>query len=263
MWLKEDAFFPTDVEFPHSDRTEEEGNNEPEDEKIKGYPNTLLFGSMVHKMCEWMSEEQSAEDVLAHVLAEPMFSELRDYGEEAVRLVRALWQNTEFIAKLKSSKNTKREWSFLAPLSDSVFLEGVVDLLLEDENGAYHLYDYKTNQVKDIDGDFSESIAIIKENYRLQLQWYALAIEKLLNKPVVSAQLVLVRINQIIEIPLSPEELNSAHKEALSLALSMETGQNIADYGKNTGKHCEYCPYRDICLNESERGIPVENHIPT
>lgn len=76
--------FPT--QWSH---TEEEGNNEPEDEKIKGYPNALLFGSMVHKMCEWMSEEQSAEDVLAHVLAEPMFSELRDYGEEAVRLVRS------------------------------------------------------------------------------------------------------------------------------------------------------------------------------
>ena len=263
MWLQEDVFLPIDVEFPHSDRTEEEGNNDLEEEKMKGYPNALLFGSMVHKMCEWMTEEQSAEDVLALVLAEPMFSELREYGEEAVRLVRRLWQNTEFVAKLKSSRNTKREWSFLAPLSDSVFLEGVVDLLLEDENGFYHLYDYKTNQVKDIDGDFSESIAIIKENYRLQLQWYALAIEKLLNKPVVSAQLVLVRINQVIEIPLSPEVLNSAHKEALSLALSMETGQNIADYGKNTGKHCEYCTYQDICLNESERGIPVENHIPT
>lgn len=264
LWLKDDVFETTQQRIPlDSDRIEEEGNLASNEENKNTYQNPLLFGSLVHRLCELSTPESNPKEILDQVLAEPIFQEMTPQGPEALELVERLMENKEYRAILDKARDLKREWTFLSPLVDGVYLDGVIDLLSEDTQGNLHILDYKTNRVPEDPLLAQTKIAEITENYALQLQWYALAVEQLLNKPVVSAQLALVRANVLCKISCAPSALEQAKIKAQSLAEKMETGKHLLDYEKNVNKHCKQCPYINICLDDNERSNVFENHLPT
>lgn len=264
LWLKEDVFETTQQRLPpDSDRMEEEGNLASDEENKSTYQNPLLFGSLVHRLCELSTPQANLEELLNQVLAEPMFQDMSAQGSDALELVDRLMENKEYRAILDKAKDLKREWTFLSPLVDGIYLDGVIDLLSEDAQGNLHILDYKTNRVPEDPLLAQKRIAEITENYALQLQWYALAVEQLMNKPVVSARLALVRANAICEISCAPRALEQAKTEAQTLAEKMETGKHLSNYAKNVNKHCIQCPYFNICLDDNERSNVFENHLLT
>jgi len=271
LWLREDPFEIGVSHLPlDSDRGEEEGNFHPDEENKSSYQDPLLFGSMVHRICELATLETNLEEVLEQVLAEPVFHDMPEHGDEALKLVKELMENSEYRDVLKKANQVRREWNFLAPIVPGIYLDGVVDLLTEDAQGNLHILDYKTNQVPEDPKLAKNKIAELSESYRLQLQWYAIAVEQLLEKPVASAQLALVRANHkngnisvMSEISCLPSALEQAKIEAQNLAMQMETGKCLSDYIKNVNPHCKHCPYMSICLEENERRILFENHIST
>ena len=60
--------------------------------------------------------------------------------------------------------------------SDQIFLQGIIDVLFEEENGDYILLDYKT--------DRNISAAAARARYQFQIDLYCDAVETILGKPV-------------------------------------------------------------------------------
>jgi ATP-dependent helicase/nuclease subunit A len=94
--------------------------------------------------------------------------------------------------RLLKSKNVKRETPFYMEIDgrdvykdldddaykgEKVILQGVIDCFFEEDDGLV-LIDYKTDYVPDNNTD------IIKERYRLQIDYYAKALERLTEKKV-------------------------------------------------------------------------------
>ncbi|MCC7086503.1 MAG: UvrD-helicase domain-containing protein [Pirellulales bacterium] len=63
------------------------------------------------------------------------------------------------------------------------YLQGFIDCIYQDSDGAWHLIDYKTNQIS------ADAIAQLAKQYEMQLGLYALAIEKILGQPPVECVL--------------------------------------------------------------------------
>lgn len=80
----------------------------------------------------------------------------------------------------------------------ALFLQGFVDCLYEDVQGEWHLLDYKTNQVDD------SNLTATAEGYALQLQVYALAVERTFGRPPASCTLHFLRTGQ--EVPVQPAD---------------------------------------------------------
>lgn len=84
--------------------------------------------------------------------------------------------------RLLQSDTVRREWSFNLLLDDGVtLLQGVIDCAFVEKD-AWVLADYKTDRIEDED-------AFI-ERYRLQLDWYARALERITGRPVTERWLV-------------------------------------------------------------------------
>lgn len=104
--------------------------------------------------------------------------------------------------RLHKAKNIYRELPFSRTLkatdfyaevqddSATVFTQGVIDLLFEDENGKLVLVDYKT--------DRKPSVEKAKARYSVQLKLYREAVEKILNKKVAESYIYMLQSGEII-----------------------------------------------------------------
>jgi RecB family exonuclease len=127
----------------------------------------------------------------------------------------------------------------------SVVLRGQIDLWFE-RNGRITIVDYKTDQVTaPVDPDRIQS-------YFLQLQIYALAIEKLTGRLPHHAWLYFLRPDQAVEIDLSPLQLAAARNAVLDLREAQDKGR----FPLNKGPHCTRCEfYKGLC---PAGRVPVE-----
>jgi ATP-dependent helicase/nuclease subunit A len=92
---------------------------------------------------------------------------------------------------------------------ETILLQGVIDCCFE-EDGKMILVDYKTDRVKQGDDSFAseqddgpsarsgEDVDRIKEKYRLQVEYYALALERITGKPVTEKYLYLFDTGQVV-----------------------------------------------------------------
>ena len=67
---------------------------------------------------------------------------------------------------------------------DQIFLQGIIDVLFEEENGDYILLDYKT--------DCKISAATARTRYQFQIDLYCDAVETILDKPIKERYLFLL-----------------------------------------------------------------------
>jgi ATP-dependent helicase/nuclease subunit A len=88
------------------------------------------------------------------------------------------------IVQLAATQPSWRELYVAAPIG-RVVIEGYIDLLVRTADGLV-LVDYKTDHIAD-----DEALAAKVERYGRQLAAYGVALEKVLNEPVVAARLVL------------------------------------------------------------------------
>ncbi|WML57207.1 helicase-exonuclease AddAB subunit AddA [Neobacillus sp. PS2-9] len=72
---------------------------------------------------------------------------------------------------------------------EAVFVQGIIDCILEDENGLV-LIDYKSDGITDrYKGGFSQASPILEERYKLQINLYTRAIEQIWKRNVVERYL--------------------------------------------------------------------------
>jgi ATP-dependent helicase/nuclease subunit A len=109
----------------------------------------------------------------------------------------AAFFDTEIGQKMRQASNVQREVPFNLVLSakeaypdwqheedEMILVQGIIDCLVEEEDG-FILLDYKSDNIQDrFAGDFDVAKEVLKERYELQVRLYSLAIERIFHKPV-------------------------------------------------------------------------------
>ena len=81
---------------------------------------------------------------------------------------------------------------FDSELEGEIVVQGTIDAFFEDDNGEFVLIDYKTYAVSE------GNVDVIVERYKTQLDYYAIALEKIYNKKIRSKILYLFDIDKSI-----------------------------------------------------------------
>ncbi|MEN6601289.1 MAG: UvrD-helicase domain-containing protein [Bryobacteraceae bacterium] len=125
----------------------------------------------------------------------------------------------------------EREFDFLVALDD-VILRGQMDLWFE-EGGELILIDYKTDRHEDR-----------ASSYAVQLQLYALALERIRGRLPDRAVLCYLRSGHEVEVPLDAASLESARASVRALSRA----QDSLEFPLQEGEQCVRCGYyRGVC----------------
>ena len=142
-------------------------------------------------------------------------------SEENKNLVRLseieLFEKSDFFKEMKRAKNIYRELRFNTRLpakfftgdeqlrarlgSDELLVQGVIDCILEDENGKLHLVDYKTDRLTNEElSDKALAEKKLNGSHALQLSYYSLAIEKIFGKAPISVRVYSLPLGDTVDI---------------------------------------------------------------
>jgi ATP-dependent helicase/nuclease subunit A len=144
----------------------------------------LGLGTLVHAVLERVQFGQPNPVRQWCELLAPVHVELDELeaAAEAQRMVEKFLASPR-CADLVASEMVKREiefvlrWPLDATGSEARYLQGYIDCIYRDDDGTWHLLDFKTNQLA------KKSVAQVAEPYRMQLAIYALAMEQFLGTP--------------------------------------------------------------------------------
>jgi len=182
------------------------------------------FGTLVHALLAGNSP--AAPDVKATAMAE-VFKQSA-LGRRAVRATRV-----------------EREFDFLMAV-EGLVLSGQIDLWFE-EGGESIIVDYKTDSVNSMEAHQRA------QDYATQLRLYALAVERMTERPVDHAWLYFLRPNAAIEVDLRLSLFDSPEQ----VVRDLQEAQEKLEFPLREGPHCARCPFfQDLCPSGwgAERG---------
>ena len=140
--------------------------------------------------------------------------------KERVRLPEIeLFRKSDFFREMKSAKKIYRELRFNTRLPAKFFtcdkelslklkdsqllVQGVIDCIIEDENGNLHLTDYKTDRLsQDEIRDTVLAEKKLNESHSRQLSYYSLAVEKIFGKPPKTVRVYSLPLGSTVNIKL-------------------------------------------------------------
>jgi len=132
------------------------------------------------------------------------------------------WLGSSEIGRLLAvhHADVRREVPFVYALpvphyGEPLVLRGVIDALLRSPAGLV-IVDYKTDRVES-EAELAQRVA----GYTLQVQLYARAIGAILDRPVVEARLVFVRLRRLVPVACSPADLERAADRAIASVCSL------------------------------------------
>ena len=162
---------------------------------------TAMHAAMERIRFEKCIDKNSIDAEIRNLVAEGILS--KQNGDLVNTDQIAAFFQTDIGKTLRTHANILREFKFsvldacdqyFENVSDErVLLQGVVDCAMVDDDGIYVL-DFKTDRVTE------ESIPLVSERYRAQVEAYAHALERIFKKPVKSATLYFFHINRFINI---------------------------------------------------------------
>jgi len=143
---------------------------------------------------------------------------------------------SDLARRASSASRLEREFDFVFAIDECV-LQGRIDLWFE-ERGRLVLVDFKTD---DVDAD---SAAERARTYALQMQLYALALERFTGRAPSQALLYFLRPNVVVPVEVEPEHLAAA-RECVRDFLK---AQSEMQFPTKPGSQCYRCPfYRGLC----------------
>ncbi len=198
----------------------------------------LTFGTLVHRALE-VCHSASPQAVTAAVEtalrdAPPLREAERGPSRDRLREAVEAFFRTELGQAILAAEKVFREVPFVLELAE-VEVAGVMDVLMRDASGDWHVVDYKTTAGP---GD----AAALAERSRLQLGLYALAAGRWLGEPVAAWWVAHLPSGQAVRQPVTPEGLGETEAEARRV---LET---VAAPPDGTGRvDCASCAYRVVC----------------
>ena len=160
---------------------------------------------------------------------------VKEPAPEALELA-ARFQASDLARRAASAQRLEREFDFLMDLED-MLLEGRIDLWFE-QGDELVLVDFKTDQVDEA------AAASRAASYALQLQLYALALERHVGRLPDQALFYLLRPNAAVAVSLERRELEAARAAVRAL----RQAQSEMSFPPQAGEHCYRCGYfRGLC----------------
>lgn len=166
---------------------------------------TIMHLIMQHLNLNSVSTEKEIEEQINKMIHDDMLTEKQ---AESARIDRLLgFFKSDLGRRMLKSICIKREVPFFMELkstevypdilddsysNETILLQGIIDCYFE-ENGEILLVDYKTDYVND------NNISAIKEKYRVQLEYYTRALERMTEKKVRGKYIYLFSNGQILE----------------------------------------------------------------
>lgn len=175
----------------------------------------IAFGAEVHRILAMDGGEMGGE-----------VTDLPRAAELASRFT-----GSELGQRAERARRIEREFDFLFYFED-VVLRGQIDLWFE-EDGELIVVDYKTDRI----GDDRES----SQAYTLQLQIYALALERYAGRAADRAVLYYLRPDKTIDVPIDLEAAREAVRAFLSAQDSLDDPMN--SYPMRPGEQCRRCAF--------------------
>lgn len=188
---------------------------EPEPDSVYLYPRPAFLreasgkltaaeaGTALHTVLEGLDYQrcQDAKSVEQQLQESVQSGRLTQREAESVSVAQVLrFMQSPIGRRLQTAHNVRREVSFslltsaemLLAMPGQVLLQGMMDCVLFEDEGI-SILDYKTDR-----GATPEELA---ERYRVQLDCYAMAAEKLFSQKVVHKYLYLFHYDRLIELP--------------------------------------------------------------
>jgi ATP-dependent helicase/nuclease subunit A len=152
----------------------------------------LALGTLVHAILADLAAERGGD--VEKLISQHAVRHLADAATaaEARAMIRRFlesprWQLLRQAAQAHIELEFLLAWPPEAARADCRYLQGFIDCLYQDAAGAWHLLDYKTNQV---DASHLDAAAA---GYEMQMLVYALAVEQILGQPPASMTLHFLR----------------------------------------------------------------------
>lgn len=142
------------------------------------------------------------------------------------RTLAGTFLESDLARRMREADRVEREFDFLLEL-DGVLLRGQIDLWFQHQ-GRLVIVDYKTDQHLD-DARLTA--------YGVQISFYALALERLLGRPVDEAWLFSLRQGAAHAVDLGGEERLMAELQAAAAA------ERSGHFPLREAPHCRWCPY--------------------
>ena len=204
-----------------------------------------VLGTIVHKVLElygkWrmehgFREEESVWQKLFRDAVEEFAGGRMDLAGEAEVLLREYIHSSLY--REFSSRQKYAEYAFQLPLlqdaEHTYTITGVIDVITGRQDGMLEIIDYKSGKTPDTDAD-------VYKGYAWQLALYKMAVEKLLQRPVVKASLHFLRNRSEWILP----EID-CRQEIVELCgqIAGKTGEKGFAVNKT---HCRFCPFSYMC----------------
>lgn len=193
--------------------------------------NAIDKGNIVHKFAQLYNSNMLAADLLNEVTLSFGFTfdteiknELMPYIDNYINMYSEDYDEV-FLEK-----------PFHIKIGNS-YLNGVIDRInIKGDN--IEIVDLKTNRLKNKN--------VLVEEYTPQLQVYAYAVGKILNKRVTKASILFLESGEKVEVSLDKKEVLDNIKNINNFIDFVENHEDIHDYEKSS--NCKYCSYKSICF---------------
>lgn len=163
----------------------------PEENNLK-IEDAADFGTRMHRALEFV-DWQRPELSLSPENLDRIFTHLsEDHRKEAARILSEFFA-TDLFQSIRESKKVRRELNFVLNARRGL-IDGVIDVLFQNQDGSYTVLDYKTSE-----GDAKK---VSKQGYDLQIQIYALAAAKILKQPVSYGRVYFLKNHCAVDVPL-------------------------------------------------------------
>jgi len=160
--------------------------------------------------------------------------------------------------RLASAKHIHRELDFVLT-AGQLTLRGQIDLLYCDDQGAWHVVDYKSDRVED-----DAQIAQRAENYKLQMLAYSIAAGRHLDQPIAYASLYFLRPASRHTFTINPSALQTAQNRLAAITEDLILARRANQFERAESAQCGYCPYSTLCdhLSSTVHSGSVRNGTP-
>ena len=119
---------------------------------------------------------------------------------ERILTAKRVYREERFNVRLPASDFTQLEEKKAQLIGDTVLVQGVVDCLIEEDDGSLVLIDYKTDRLPK---DRAMAEKLLRERYSDQLRYYGIAIRTLFGRPVKKAVLYAFSLSDTVSIDVS------------------------------------------------------------
>ncbi|MBS4210668.1 helicase-exonuclease AddAB subunit AddA [Bacillus sp. FJAT-50079] len=155
---------------------------------------TAMHAVMQHISLDKIPTEKEVNELLGELVRKELMTEEQIEAVSAMQIVQFFQGGLG--ERMLQAKKVSREIPFTIGipanevypdwdgLDEKVLVQGIIDCIIEDQNGVI-LLDYKTDAIEGVfPGGFAEAIPVLEKRYRVQLSFYKRAIEEILKKPV-------------------------------------------------------------------------------